>query len=480
MNAIKRYSFVSVAVLILESAASAVYAQFPEDALRISSQGVTIGARSLGMGNAYTGISNDLTALYFNPAGLSQMELSEISIGLSHFNTADAGTFAGTTGDFSTGKSGLSHLGIVYSAPVQRGGLAVGFSYFRQNNFTSGLTFSGFNPNSSIVQSWAPNGQPYPPDITIAEELGLAIADTSTGRFISPITGMMTQTGTVIEGGGMDNYSFGGAIDVARGLSVGGTLTILSGRYEYDRDYSEVDSENLYQTFPFDVTRFDVREYIRGDISGIGGNLGLMYRIPGWLRLGITARTPSHYSVEENYGQSADSYFDNGDILPVDGSYVAEGFGKYDVVSPWSFSGGLSLILWNLVLSGDVQFTDWTQLRFSNANAEVLALNKEISRVFRPASNLRVGAEWNPLGLGLRFRGGAMYFQSPYAQDTSNDNDQKYLTAGLGIPLGSLAMLDLAYAYGWWTTTRSNYDPTSVVQEDIVTQTVLLSFSFRF
>ena len=41
-------------------------------------------------------------------------------------------------------------------------------------------------------------------------------------------------------------------------------------------------------------------------------------------------------------------------------------------------------------------------------------------------------------------------------------------------------MLDLAYAYGWWTTSRSNYDPTSVVAEDVVAQNFLLSFSFRF
>jgi long-subunit fatty acid transport protein len=437
------------------------------------------------MGNAYTGIASDFSALYWNPAGLAQAEYSEFHFGISNLSYQNTGTYYGSSSWYSNNGTTLNSLGFVYAAPTRRGSLSLALGYTRQSSFLSALSFSGFNTESSIMQAWAPDGEPYPPDITIGEELGLAVADTNTGRFVSPINGMLTQEGKVLEGGGIDNWSIGGAVDVAENVSVGATLTFLTGGYTYDRTYLEIDSRNVYAEFPFDMDQLIVEEYIRSDINGFNANLGMMYRVPGFLRLGMAVRTPTTYSVKEDFGRTADSYFDNGDILPVEGSYQSIGYGEYKVVSPWMFSGGLSLMILNFVFSGDIQFTDWTQLKFEDATPEVLALNNDIKEIFRPAANLRVGAEWNPLGLGLRLRAGAMYNQSPYRIDDAKtqgtyDYDQKYLTAGVGIPLGGFAMIDVAYAYGWWKTDRINYDATSRVDEDIKTHNVLATFSVRF
>ncbi len=40
---------------------------------------VPVGARSVGMGNAYTAIANDVSALHWNPAGLSRLTRKEVS-----------------------------------------------------------------------------------------------------------------------------------------------------------------------------------------------------------------------------------------------------------------------------------------------------------------------------------------------------------------------------------------------------------------
>ena len=45
-----------------------------------------VGARAVGMGGAYTGISDDYTAMYWNPAGLGQMKRREFNIGFSFFS----------------------------------------------------------------------------------------------------------------------------------------------------------------------------------------------------------------------------------------------------------------------------------------------------------------------------------------------------------------------------------------------------------
>ena len=51
-----------------------------------------VGARALGMGNAFVGIADDITALYWNPAGLAQLKSSEVFF----MHSADFDTFVTT------------------------------------------------------------------------------------------------------------------------------------------------------------------------------------------------------------------------------------------------------------------------------------------------------------------------------------------------------------------------------------------------
>jgi hypothetical protein len=214
-------------------------AQYKEDALRLGVQGFGVGARALGMGNAYTGVASDYSALFWNPAGLAQARYGEFSFGLSYLNNKDNSTFFNQADTYTSSATNLNALGLVFPVPVRRGSLVFAFGYDRQNNFASGMAFEGFNPVSSIIQTWAPNGQKYPPDITLAEQLELAHADTVTGTFISPINGNVTQKGESTEKGGLNNWSVGGAVDLAKNLSVGVTLTYVAGSYRYDRNYHE-------------------------------------------------------------------------------------------------------------------------------------------------------------------------------------------------------------------------------------------------
>ncbi|HEY4643792.1 MAG TPA: hypothetical protein VIH68_03655, partial [Bacteroidota bacterium] len=57
---------------------SAARAQFPEDALRLSEEGEGVGARALGMGNAFTAVADDYTAIFWHPAGLAQLYHNEV------------------------------------------------------------------------------------------------------------------------------------------------------------------------------------------------------------------------------------------------------------------------------------------------------------------------------------------------------------------------------------------------------------------
>jgi long-subunit fatty acid transport protein len=456
-------------------------AQFPEDALRLGLPGIGVGARALGMGDAYTGVANDYSAIYWNPAGLTQALRGEFNVGLSYMNQLDKGSFFDNKTNYTSNATNLNTLGFVYPVPVRRGSMVFAFGFNRQSNFTSGLSFSGFNPISSYIQTSAPDGALYPSDISsnLAYQLYLANIDTVAGRFISPIKNRVTQSGTVIEDNGLNNWSVGGAVDFAKDFSLGVTLTYVAGSYRYDRNYQEQDLDHLYQSQPFDFSQMTLKEYIESDISGFSAKFGLMYRVPEQFRIGFTVKTPTWYYVRENFGTEGRSFFDNGDVMPAGDPFKTQGSGEYDVHTPWVFSTGLSVILKELVVSGDVDFTDWTSLRFANANSDVLDWNFHMGDIFRATFNYRGGLEYAFQPIGLRLRGGYVHNRSPYKGDPSSF-DQQYVTGGLGIPVGGSTMIDLAYAHGWWKTFRYNYDSTSRVDESIATNNFLMTLVYRF
>ena len=450
-------------------------AQYPEDALRLSTPGVGVGARALGMGGAYVGVSSDFNAIYYNPAGLAQMKLGEFSMGLSYLNTQDQSSFYGTSQTASSNAFSFNSFGVVYPIPARKGSLVFAFGFQRQANFSSALAFSGFNPESSIIQSWAPDGQPLTPEISIAEHLWLAQADTINKVFISPIRDRVTQTGNVAEAGGLNNWSVAGAMDFGPNLSAGATFTYVAGSYRYDRRYREEDRNGYYSTYPFDFSSLQVDEYIDQDIYGWTATFGFMYRIPERFRIGFTAKLPTAFTVHENYGLTAGSVFDDNQSY----AYYSNSYTEYDVHTPWVIGGGASFILRNLVLSADMEFTDWTTMEFVNTNNDLMSLNTDIRSMFRSTWEYRLGAEYEIPSIGLRLRAGYGLRPSPYKNDPA-DFDRKTASGGIGILLSSSVMLDAAYSYSWWNTYRMNYAGPSRVDESISLNTVLATISYRF
>ena len=75
------------------------------------------GARALGLGNAFTGIADDFTAVWWNPAGLGQIKKFELTGGFNHFNYSDDATFLGNTTNYSNSATNLNNLGFVCPFP---------------------------------------------------------------------------------------------------------------------------------------------------------------------------------------------------------------------------------------------------------------------------------------------------------------------------------------------------------------------------
>lgn len=271
-------------------------------------------------------------------------------------------------------------------------------------------------------------------------------------------------------------------MDVARNVSVGVTVTYVTGTYKYTRNYKEQDNNRSYTSYPYDFDQLVVDDVVESDLSGVNAKFGLMYREPDRFRFGVTIKTPTSFRAKETFNTTAQSFFDTPDSNGISsyGPIDSPGSDQYDVLTPWVFSAGASVTIRDLVLSGDVEYQDWTEMEFQNGDPVLMAsLNRQIKDNLRATANLRVGGEYDLEDTGLRLRAGFMYNTSPYQGDPSTF-DQKYATAGIGVLLGESAMLDFGYAHGWWNTYRVNYDGGPRVDEKITTNNFLATLAFRF
>jgi hypothetical protein len=473
------------------------YSQFAEDALRFSQIGLGVGARALSMGNATVGSVNDYSALFWNPAGLASLRSYEFSVGLMGQSFGNEVNFMGVSSRTTNTSTTLNNLGLVYPVPTKRGSLTFAFGFGRVNDFTSNATFSGFNTASSIVQSMIPgtnlntlstSARKSLLDNNIPYQLYLANIDTTTGRLVPVVTGRIQQDATVREGGGINHWSFGGAIDIAKDLSLGAAFNFVSGAYTYDRQFTENDSKNFYTDNVnnppiYDFSKFVFESTIKSDISGYNALFGLMFRRQGFMNLGFAVRTPSVYRIEESFTDDGRSYFDNGDSYNIRFSNST----KYEIRTPIVLSGGVSFQIgeW-LVLAGDAEYTDWTQMEFNTDNPDLIEENRVIKRIFRPTTNLRGGAELTFWDFGAKLRGGMVWNPSPYKADEGDVNfDQLYYTAGLGLLVDANTTLNIAYALGTWKTFRDNYYISGIpnpsrTSERVNTNNINMTLSYRF
>lgn len=474
MKTIGKFLLLITILFLFENAS----AQFVEDALRFSQFNSTVGARSQAMGNVVVGLADDYSALFGNPAGLSTQKSHEFTIGLSHYGYGNDVSYLGTITNDKVRVLNLDNLGIVWPIPTVRGGLTFAFGFGRVANYTSIASFNGYNPNSSLAFSdelWSLELSDYFLwDLKLADSLGVILKDN------------VQQKVKVRETGGLNNWSLGGGIDVAPELSFGVTLNYVAGTYAYDRVFTESDSRNLHYSYPDDLDYWTYTSGFECNINGFNALFALMLRRDEKFRAGLTIRTPTYYDISEVSYNEGSSVFDDGDLFSV-GPY--ESRREYKVITPYIISGGASLRPndW-LLLAGDAEYVDWTQMEFDADNAnlwgDLQKENRNIKELMRDTWNLRGGAEaticwkWN-----LKLRGGIEWKPSPWKDDPSSYDQWKY-TGGIGYVIDENSSINISYALGSWKTFRYNYyiydRPESKTSEKISTKTINITFSHKF
>ncbi len=350
------------------------------------------GARAVAMGGAFVGLADDFTAVFWNPAGLTQLKRK---------------TF-GATGDLivPTGTYTLEYATLGYPIP---------------GNAVDATTVSKAYPSGL-------GGYFHP--VTDKMILGLGIYTPSglgakwEGKDFVAITG----------GKAYEWLSFIGVITIAPTVayqvsdmvSVGASLNINYGFFSISRHAGFAGTIDLGQ-YEEDSTGL-----------GFGATLGVLVKPSEQFSLGVSFRTPSKVSM------SGDTQIDNLAVTqPLTGVSSNTSDFDRDVTQPMWLAGGVAFKpIENLTLTADLQYTNWDKLDELDTEYDDPAW-----QVFMAATdNDKIKLDWSDkiqLRFGLEYvfdkfavRGGYYYDPAPAPDDTFTalmpNFDFNVFTVGVG------------------------------------------------
>lgn len=454
----------TLSIFVLLLVALGVLAQSNDDAVRITDQMMGFGARALGMGGAFQAVADDYSAIYWNPAGLAQSKKMEFWLGISHFRFANDIIFQGSALQATNSTTKFNSIGFVYPVPTYQGNLVFGFGYQRIKDFEYSNKYLGYSDQGPTPGS---------------NRLSFSGVDPNNPDDIYDFFGEPVQKeGYVTDDGSLNEWSAAGAIDVSPNISVGLGLNYWSGSSDYYDEFIQRDNLNNFNVFPADFAEYEEVRILSSKYSSFNMRLGSLFRLGRLMRLGLGIEIPQKINVKEDYLLDSNLLFDDGYEETFDESDEENsGAYEYNVTIPFRFSGGASLKLRNILLSGSMEYTDWTQLKFDAS--DLISLNRYFDTQYRETLKMRIGGEYSIPIIASSLRAGFIYEPNP-AKGLSKDHDRKYFTLGYGVLIDRTFQLDLAYMLGSWKQkTYGELSPEGTA-EDITSHKIILNASFRY
>ena len=408
------------------------------------------------MGNAFTAVANDYSAIYWNPAGLAQMERGQISGSLFHNNCDNSTSYLNNNFSDSRTFTKLQSVGVVFPFPVNRGSFVIGFGYQKVNNLDNFSDFGGFSTKSNAFR--------IGDDITFDKNI--------------------MQDYSIFNEGSMDHWSFAAAMDLSENFSAGLTLNFLGGSKTNTLDYFQSDSENKWTSFPdSDFADYNHRQRIIADYSGFNAKIGGLFYLSKNLKLGTTITFPYSITVDEEWSENFVLNYDDG--FQSDSSIT--GSFDYLIEIPFQFSLGISYSNEMFTLSSSIDYRDWSQLKYEvpsnrelDADYDILLLeNGTIREEYKAVLAYAFGGEVKIPKTGLMLRAGYRNLPSP-KKNVSSDYDKQFYSAGLGYNVDRRTTINFSYTEGSWRRDFDYLFSTDNTSENITTKTFLFGLNYSF
>ena len=373
------------------------------------------GAKAMSMGFAFTAQANDPSAIYFNPAGILQLEGVNTKVGITYIK-GNGGTFTGTTP-----LSGAS--GTTVRSETQKD-----------------LDF--FVPNTFVTKKVSPNFA-YGVGLFAPFGLGQEYKDRENSIFRNQITKIDLLTVVV-------NPTV--AFKVNEFLSVGAGIDFLYGK-------AELAKTGVVNNAPGGDTQVNIFKLdLEGDGTAWGYNFGLLLTPSNNVKVGLNYR--SRYRLKIKDGDVKLTDISSTGLVALGGASAQAVFGgaTFDtkgstlVNMPATATLGFAYTRDRLTAEVDFDWTFWgayNALNIDIRNNTALLPDSNTYKGWKDVVAVYVGGEYrvtDPLALRLGFR----YDPNAAPAETMGpelpDSDKFYYCAGAGYKYNQWTF-DLAYMY---------------------------------
>jgi hypothetical protein len=474
------------------------------DALRYSSLKLEGTARSGGMGNAFGALGGDFTAAGINPAGLGIYRSSEFAVSPNFGFLKSSSTYLNnpaSDSDYKMGLGNVSYVGTIIPKSGNSIGLVsvnYGIGYNRVKDFNNLALIEGHNAKASFMDYIAENAN-MDDWSDFYEELAwktdVLQYDTNQKVYWHDLQDAgygQSQRKSIVKKGSLDEYTLGIGLNFNHKLYLGGSLGITDLYYSESSSLEEVDDKNIV---PF-LNNFAFDTYLRTYGTGFNFKLGAIYKPVNSVRLGASICTPTFYKLNDRfktYMESSITYDDKSTKTYSDNSPVMDY--DYEMVTPFRATLSAAVVLGKKgLLSADYEFMDYSiaKLRNGGDGEKFIDQNNDISEVYKPVGNIRLGGEYR-LSNNVALRAGYEIYPSAFNDNAFNVSQPNaglnytVLSAGLGYSSGSF-FFDVAYrqsAFSEYTLLypapkTTDYPVPEMAKLDNKIGKVLFTLGFRF
>jgi long-subunit fatty acid transport protein len=381
-----------------------------------------VGVRAMGMGGAFVGVADDFTAIYWNPAGLAQIDHREVQVSFLRNSHANDSKLAGTSASSELSNTRFGSMGAVFPFPVYRGSLVFAAGFNRIKDFDWGLDERGFSEDLQSDHSFRHEG-----------ELALT--------------------------------SLAAAVDVSPSVSLGMTVGFVSGDDKATNEFSWTDSQDLFEEKRFLARDSFEDEYESAFYAALGGMVRSSGEKPRF-RIGATIATGTTHEISYVFrGASSEvGYdlveYDDGSLEEYPREVIRD---SYKISLPLELAVGASYApLDGLLLAGSLHFTEWEQSEYEGRDDSQLRAYTSFEKQYRNSTRYHLGVEWQVPTVALDLRAGfysdPLPFVGPRDPDRLPDpisnpeidieQDRRFITLGAGLRVDEVVQIDMAWVRG--------------------------------
>jgi long-chain fatty acid transport protein len=364
------------------------------------------GAKAMGMGFAFTAQADDPSAIYFNPAGLTQLKGQNVMVGVTYVRE-NGGEFTGTTP-------------VDNNVPLTSGG-------FTNQKSETQKSLNFFIPNAYYARTTNSGNVAYGVGIFSPFGLGQEYKDKNTSIFRNQITKIDLQTIVV-------NPTI--AFKVGDILSVGAGIDWMYGKAKLEKTpWNPLLPSSVGNLYNLDL---------KADGDAWGYNVGLLLKPTENFRIGANYRSPFTLHLK------------NGDVTIANTSpaYLSGGLGatpsntkgSATLSLPATFALGAAYTMGKLTVEADADWTFWHSygsLPITIQNSTPTLFSTNAQKTWKDVCALRLGAEFRVID-PLALRAGFVYDPTPAPASTMGpelpDADRLNYMVGAGYKVGPLTI----------------------------------------